>query len=182
MRRALLLLATSALAACARPPLELRGEGFSPITVVEAQNEDRSGERVRWGGTIAATRPERDATCVEVVSLPLDVRTRPRRTDRSFGRFLACAPGFYDPEIYAPRREVTVVGSLDGREHGRVDDYDYTFPIVRAEAIHLWPERLDERRMHYGVGVGPPWYPYWWGWWGPSYYGRGPIIHHRRHR
>jgi outer membrane lipoprotein len=176
--KAALLLPLLALAACVRPPLDVAGE-FPTTTVGDAQNAERPGERVRWGGTIVETRPQRDETCIEVVSLPLDRQARPRRSDQSFGRFLGCAPGFYDPEIYADGREVTVVGSIEGTRSGKVEDYDYPFPVVRAEAIHLWPERAEEPDVYYGVGVG--WAPYWWGWWEPGpQWSRPPIIHRRR--
>jgi outer membrane lipoprotein len=95
-----------ALSACARPPLDVAGE-FSMTTVRDAQIAERPGERVRWGGTIVETRPQRDETCIEIVSLPLDRRARPHQTDQTFGRFLACASGFYDPEIHARGRDVT---------------------------------------------------------------------------
>lgn len=181
MRAALVVSSLCVLAACARPPLDVAG-AFSRTTVLDAQQAERSGERVRWGGTIVEARPRRDETCVEVVGLPLDRRARPRRTDHSDGRFLACAPGFYDPEIYANAREVTVVGTLEGTRTGRVDEYEYLFPVVRADVIHLWPDRTGERDVRYGVGVGPHWYPYWWGWWGPGpHWHRPPIIHRRRH-
>jgi outer membrane lipoprotein len=179
MRTVVLLWSVLALVACVRPPLDVAGE-FSRITVRDAQDADRTGERVRWGGTIVETRPQRDRTCIEVVSLPLDRRARPRESDQSPGRFLACASGFYDPEIHARGREVTVVGTIEETRAGKVDEYDYVFPVVRAEAIHLWPER-EERDVHYGVGVGPYWSPYWWGWWEPAPYSRRPpIVHPRR--
>ena len=166
-----------ALSACARPPLDVAGE-FSMTTVRDAQIAERPGERVRWGGTIVETRPQRDETCIEIVSLPLDRRARPHQTDQTFGRFLGCASGFYDPEIYARGRDVTVVGTIEGTRSGKVDDYDYLFPVVRAEAIHLWPEHADERDVYYGVG--PYWSPFYWGWWeSPPYSSRPPIIHRR---
>src|SRR5262249_14753528 len=138
------LIATVMLAACVRPPEPLQGE-FAPITVRDAQQADRAATRVRWGGTIVAARPERNRTCIEVVSKPLDRRARPAPADETYGRFEACAPGFYDPEIYAEGREVTVVGTVTGMRAGKVGDYDYPFPRVDADFMQLWPERYPER-------------------------------------
>jgi outer membrane lipoprotein len=53
-----------------------------------------------------------------MVSLPLDARARPRIVDQTYGRFEACAPGFFDPEIYEQRREMTVVGTVQDRPGG----------------------------------------------------------------
>ena len=150
MTRALLLLVL-ALAACMRPPANLAGK-FDAITVPEAQASPREGVAVRWGGTLIGTRPGNDQTCFEITSFELDGRARPRPSDHSPGRFLACAPGFFEPAVYTPGREVTVVGALHGTTPGRVGQYDYTFPRVDAATVYLWPERPPE-------DVRPVWWP-----------------------
>ena len=152
---------------CARPPLEIAGT-FPPLRVADAQQGGHVGERVRWGGRIVTTTPERNRTCFEVVGYDLDRRARPREGDETQGRFVACANGFYDPEVYASKREVTVVGTIEGTAPGKVGQYEYPFTRIAADAVHLWPERppLDPARAYYG---GPAWYPYWWGW---GWYGR----------
>ena len=142
MTRALLLLVLS-LAACMRPPANLAGK-FDAITVPEAQATPREGVAVRWGGTLIGTRPGNDQTCFEIASFELDGRARPRPSDHSPGRFIACAPGFLEPAVYTPGREVTVVGALHGTTAGTVGQYDYTFPRVDAATVHLWPERPPE--------------------------------------
>ena len=77
---------------------------------------------------------------------------RPRRSDSSPGRFVACAAGFFDPAVYQPGREITIVGALHGTTAGRVGDYDYTFPRIDAATVHLWPDREPDE-------VGPVWWP-----------------------
>ena len=172
MMRAWLLVVPLALGACARLPVQLAGS-FPSITVAEAQAQDLEGERVRWGGEIVSAEPGKDETCFEVVSQPLGRTARPRQTDVPHGRFLACAPGFYDPAIYAPKREVTVVGTLMASTTGKVGEYAYRFPQVEAQAVHLWPERPPEQALYYSPGF--------WGYpsWGGGYY-RYPRRHGRR--
>ena len=150
MIRALLLLAVP-LVACMRPPQQLAGK-FDPITIPEAQATPREGVAVRWGGTLVGTHPEKDQTCFEIAAFQLDGQARPRRSDSSPGRFVACAPGFFDPAVYQPGREITVVGALHGNTAGRVGDYDYTFPRIDAATVHLWPDREPDE-------VGPVWWP-----------------------
>jgi outer membrane lipoprotein len=114
---------------------------------------------VRWGGAIVNVRPGRDATCFEIVSKPLDPQARPRDGDETFGRFVACVPGFYDPAIYAPQRELTVTGTLAEPMQRQVGEYDYRFPVVKADTVYLWPRR---ERVAWG---GTLWWPYpYWGW------------------
>ena len=166
------MLGLLALAACARPPQRIDGQ-FPPIRPDEVQQGELVGEHVRWGGVIVETMPREDETCIEIVSLPLDRRARPRLVDESFGRFLACAPGFYDPEIYDDRREVTVVGAIQGVERGTVGEQPYDFPRLDAEAVYLWPERPDYDRARVGFYGAYPWYPFW----GGTVY----LHHHHRH-
>lgn len=171
MRRGALAVVLVAAMGCMRPPARLAGT-FPATTVRDAQTTPHTGERVRWGGAIVSTMPGTQETCFEVVSLPLDRQARPRDTDETFGRFVACAPGFYDPAVYGPEREVTVVGTLEGTEVRKVGDYDYPFPRVRAETVQLWPEE-PRRDVVYEPYWGPygMWGPYWgWGWgWGWYY-------------
>jgi len=153
----LLLAGVALLSACMRPPVPLDGD-FSATTVEDAQQASHVGERVRWGGTVVTTTPERERTCLEVVSAPLDVSARPLATDQTFGRFIACADGFYDPVVYAPNRSVTVVGTVEESSEGRVGKYDYVFPRVDADTVYLWPnEPTNYVRGAY-------WSPFWWDW------------------
>ncbi len=176
MRAIVLLAWFPLLAACAaRVPPTLQGT-FPELTVAQAQTQGTSGERVRWGGEIVSTTPQNNETCVEVVSKPLDRQARPIPTDETSGRFLACAPGFYDPAIYAPGREVTAVGTLEGPTSAKVGEYDYTFPKERAETIYLWPKREPRDVAYYPAGGWGWGYP-GWGWgvgWGGGW-GRGPY-------
>jgi outer membrane lipoprotein len=150
--------------ACARPPAPLAVSPLAEVTVEQARQHDAGGQRVRWGGTIAAVTPRRDETCLEVVSRPLDDQARPRRTDQTDGRFIACAPGFYDPAIHTQGREVTVVGTVQSPTEGTIGEYAYRYARLAAERVYLWPERETQRVVYYGPWVEPLWYPYWGPW------------------
>jgi outer membrane lipoprotein len=157
MTRALVLLLVP-LAACMRPPENLAGK-FDRVTVQEAQAQPREGVAVRWGGKLISMRPGKDQTCFEIASFPLDAKARPQPSDESPGRFVACAPGFYEPAVYTPGRDVTVVGALHGTTVGRVGQYDYTFPRVDATTVYLWPDESREQarsgwRPSVGISVG----------------------------
>lgn len=155
------------LAGCATAPKPLQGEFNSQ----SPQQAAASGERVRWGGAVIEVEPLAGRTCFQVLARPLAANGRPRETDASEGRFLACRAGFYDPAVFTAGREVTVVGALDGSEARKVGEYELTLPRVAADAIHLWPERVDPRYRY------DPYY-FWsplgyYGWYGPS------IRYHR---
>jgi outer membrane lipoprotein len=166
-----------AAASCVRPPVDLAGQ-FPPYTVADAQRDERPGTRVRWGGEIVETRPAAQETCVEVVSVPLDRRAYPRGSDATYGRFLACGPGFYDPAVYAPGRRVTVVGALGPATEGKVGERPYSFPRVDSDVIHLWPVPPEPRAYDpYPLYVAP-----YWGWgfgWGWRSYPVRPVVPRR---
>lgn len=182
MRTGALLLAVVALAvAGCRPPKPLQGE-FAPVTVLDAQMRDATGEHVRWGGVIVKTTPEESQTCFEVVSRPLDRRAEPPiRSDVTYGRFIACADGFYDPAVWEEKRRITVVGTVDGFVDGTIGDRPYRYPRVRAEAVWLWPRPRPQPDVVYADPWGPWWGPGWGPWWGPyPYWGGGVWVGRRR--
>lgn len=122
---------------------------------------------VRWGGTIAGVRNERDATVLEVVARRLDSDGRPLEEDRSEGRFLARLAGFLDPALYEVGREVTVRGRIAGGREEPIGEFRYTYPVVAADHVYLWPKRPPPQAAYpYDPFWYYPWYP--WGW--PYYY------------
>ena len=114
---------------------------------------------MRWGGELVGTTPDAGHTCFEVVSKALDRQARPQfGDDNSTGRFVACANGFYDPAIYASGRDVTVVGTVEPVEPGKVGGADYSFAKVQAQTVYLWPKRelVSSGAYPYGLGLGIP--------------------------
>lgn len=178
-RRAVLAAALALAAGCALPPAALRGGPFAEIQPAQAAQGATASEPVRWGGVIAEVRPDRDRTCFLIVGMPLDDTARPERVDQTSGRFLACAQGFFDPEVYAPDRLVTVIGWLRGTSPEKTGNYEYEAPVVEAYTVYLWPHR-----PRYVYEWGP--YPYWgwgpgvWVYGGPAWYGWGPYPYFYR--
>ena len=133
--------------------------------IPESTSEKDLQTPVRWGGVLLETRPEADHTCFEILSKQLEKSMRPEDADQSGGRFIACKPGFYDPEVFEKGREVTVTGQVIFIDVRKVGEYDYHFPVVNIEFMSLWPEPREPRYYDfYG-----PYRPYYWHY---PYYGR----------
>lgn len=167
------------LAGCASVPAPLQGD-FRVIAANEAAQGNAIGALVRWGGVVIGVEPQQDRTCIQVLARPLGERSgRPLDSDRSDGRFLACRAGFYDPEIFATGREVTVTGQVAALTQRRIGEFDYEMPELAAQVIYLWPPRVDYDRSFHG-GPWPIWYDPWSPWhrpWGhPRFHGG---FHHR---
>ena len=142
--------------ACTTIPEQLEGEYTS--LVPKSATENDLNTPVRWGGVLLETRPESDFTCFEILSRQLEKSMRPKITDQDGGRFIACKPGFYDPEVFKKGREVTLTGELIYMDTRKVGEYDYPFPVVDIEFISLWPKRRI--RVHHGYYG--PYRPYYW--------------------
>lgn len=164
----------AALGGCASVPDPLRGD-FSGVTQQQAVERNLSDQRVRWGGAIIETRPGEDETCFQIIGRELNDSARPVSDDNTRGRFIACAPGFYDPVVFEEGRELTVMGTLDTPVTREIGDYNYRFPRVSAEQVYLWPEQgyYTSRPYHYN----PLYARYYPGYYSPFFYGYyGPIF------
>lgn len=186
------------LAGCARTPTALRGDFYAPISPAKATLEHRTGALVRWGGRILSVQHGDDHTCFDVLSQPLDSRAKPETTDEGWGRYRACASGFYDPAVYEEGRQITTVGMIERETTQTFDSFDLPVPVLSADVVYLWPRRRFYGSYPYPAtypwGWGPysAWGPYWGPWWGVGfgypYYGYGyayryPYRHgHRHHR
>lgn len=152
-----------ALGACASAPKPLQGQfaALLPDQVTVA------GERVRWGGSVIGVVPEAERTCFEVLGRELDAVARPRWNSDPLGRFLACSDRFYDPAIFEPGRDITFAGELVGFEEGKVGEYPYRYPVLRADIVYLWSERVPDHgyrwhtRAHFVPGIWGPRIIYW---------------------
>lgn len=109
----------------------------------EAADASDIGAHIRWGGRLLQVLPERERTCFEILSLPLDGEARPKTIADPGRRFLACREGFADPAAFPDDRPVTVTGRLTGFVTREIGDYDYLYPVVRIESLFVWPERPE---------------------------------------
>ena len=161
----LCLLAALLLAGCAsQVPLVVRESpaGGPNILQVQANPSAYVGRPVRWGGIIVGVDNHKTETTLQIVSRPLNSEGRPRKTDATYGRFLARAQGFLDPAVYAPGREITVAGILEPSVTGTIGNYQYTFPVIKARMTYLWPPRPRYPRRYYDPYWYNPWYNPWY--------------------
>lgn len=165
MKPVTLLVCFLALGGCiSELPRALREAPATDIRPAQALAEaDRQrGTSVRWGGAIASIDNRRDETWLEIVEQPPSASDKPLATDQSGGRFLARVPGFLDPAVYAPKRIVTVVGTLDEPVTRAIGDFPYRYPVVHTSQHYLWPRvPQNVQQQHY---YPPYWYDPWYPW------------------
>jgi outer membrane lipoprotein len=173
-----LLLASLLLAGCAAHiPPEIK-QSLPDAPTVEQVRADPSGylsRRVRWGGMILETENRETATWLTILALPLSKDGKPRVADESPGRFIAIVPLFLEPMVYSRERLVTVTATVLRSETRKVGEFPYLYPVIEAEAHHLWPVEPVLTEVDR--------YPWWWydpWYFDPWYYPYYPYYRHPR--
>jgi outer membrane lipoprotein len=141
---------------------QLRGQVAKELTLSEVLKDPETykGKTVLWSGVIISSVNLKEGTMIEVLQKPADRQGRPKDVDESEGRFLALYPGYLDVAIYNGGRKVTVAGEVQGKKIQRLGEIDYTYPLISAKQIHLWPVEKEDR-VYYPC---PYWhYPWWYG-------------------
>ena len=101
--------------------------------------EAYKGRHVLLGGDIIETKNYPGKTHIYVRQRSLDYRKRPVTGGASQGRFIVYHPEFLDPAVYQPKRKVTVVGELRGKEAGEEAEADDACPLIETRELYLWP-------------------------------------------
>lgn len=178
------ILASFLLAACSTTPDKFaQSLSNSPdLDDVLTSGKLYQGQQVRWGGVILSVRNQESSSLIEVLHHPLASSGRPNASDISQGRFFIKVNEFIDPQVYTPKKSITVIGTLSGKKIEKVGEFEYEFPVVNALMgnYRLWKETTT--RYYYQAD---PFYdPYWhrhsyYYRYGPSYY-YPRYYHHPR--
>ncbi len=156
-KRYIALLTSLLLSACATGP-KYSTEGVElTLTPQQAVTEADSqrGKHILWGGMIINSTNLENRTRLEVLGYPLDSDQQPEIDRQPYGRFLLYQPGYLETVDYAPGRQITVLGRFNNIQDGKVDETRYTYPVIEAEQLYLWPRRgqPSEPRVQFGFGV-----------------------------
>jgi outer membrane lipoprotein len=115
------------------------------------------GRTVLLGGDIIETQNFPEKTLIVVLERSLGFRKKPAAEGASKGRFIVSVPGFLDPAIYRPKRKVTVVGLVLGKEVRPLGEREYTYPIITKKELYIWPPEeysATQPGVRFGVGIG----------------------------
>jgi len=126
------------------------------------------GKLVLWGGVIIDSKNLKEGTRIVILQKDLNIRGRPKESDKSQGRFIVLHPGYLDTAIYRKKREITVAGEITGRKVLPIDEIEYTYPVLIPREIHLWKEEMKAEYPY-------PYWPYPWWWDYPYPYWRHPY-------
>ncbi|WP_233078176.1 Slp family lipoprotein [Rheinheimera soli] len=164
---AVIALSLMILAGCASYPEQVRIADNVALTSYEnAAQQNIDFGTARWSGVIAEVSNKTNQTRLEVVYFPSGTNGRPHVSDQTKGRFVAYIKGFLDPMVYQPGKSVTVLGELTRSEIGKVDEYEYRYPVIKDATVYLWPKLQDRVEVIETWPMMRP-HPYYWGY-GPG--------------
>ena len=144
------------LSACAASPFKMEGINQSITPQQTLSNSALLNSKVIWGGILIETRNFENTSQVELLSYPLDSGGEPIRSAQPQGRFLLKYTGFLEPAQYASGRWLSVMGTVQTSEAGKIGEADYQYPVINGEQIHLWSESSEsdvQTRFHFGIGI-----------------------------
>jgi outer membrane lipoprotein len=97
------------------------------------------GRLLVLGGEVLSAKRLKEGTKIEVLQIPLDgsYEPGPDRT-ASQGRFLAIQKEFLDPATIPPGTRLTVVGEVAGALADKLDETDYTYPLLDVKSLKVW--------------------------------------------
>jgi len=107
-------------------------------TIKEAP-ENYVGKNTILGGRIASIRNSTAGAELEIVQFDLTSQDYPEETFLSYGRFLATYGSYMEPIIFRRGMLITLFGEVTGKKTSRLDDMDYTYPVISMREWYLWP-------------------------------------------
>lgn len=164
MKKSIALSAVMLLLQCCTyaisPEMSARTDKTISFEMIQADPDTFKGKLVLLGGTIAQTSNTVQGTVLEIVQKPLDYWGKPKRTDRTGGRFLVFSPRYLDAMIFAPGREITVAAEVEGTRSKTLEEMEYHYPVVIAREMKLWErERRSWDQPQWMDPLNDPYYP-----------------------
>jgi outer membrane lipoprotein len=98
------------------------------------------GKHVMLGGRIANVKNSAEGAQLEIVQFDLSTAGYPEDNFISYGRFLATNSSFMDPLVYRRGMLITLVGEIKGEKTLRLENMDYTYPVLTMREWNLWSE------------------------------------------
>jgi outer membrane lipoprotein len=109
-----------------------------PFKVIKQAPDAYIGKHVMLGGRIANVKNSAEGAQLEIVQFELSSTGYPEDTFISYGRFLATSSSYMDPMIYRKGMLITLVGEIKGKKTMRLDDMDYTYPVLTMREWYIW--------------------------------------------
>ncbi len=119
------------------------------------------GKTARFSGVIANVSNEKAQTKLDVLYYPASNTGRPKTKNEPLGRFRVVVEGFVDPAVYLKGKAITALGTIKQPETAKIGEYEYEYPTLISNNIHLWKEVEPRSEVHFNYawhGIQPRWH------------------------
>lgn len=140
MKKLTALFMSVLLTGCIMAPKGLERDQFTiqRLEAITVEDYDCQCQQARLGGKILSATALKGQMRLEILSLPIiSLSAKPYLSADTNGRFIAYLDGFIDPESLK-EQFITVKGTLKKLEVGKIDQVDYTYPVVMVSHYKLW--------------------------------------------
>lgn len=117
-----------------------RSDSALTFEMLQADPDAYKGKIIILGGTIIQTSDTKKGSVLEVIQTPLDYWGKPKRTDRSGGRFLLATSQHLNTLLFTPGRQITVAAEVAGMRSSALGEVEYSYPVVISKELKLWPQ------------------------------------------
>lgn len=107
--------------------------------MLQADPDTYKGKMMILGGTIAHVTDTKKGSVLEVIQTPLDYWGKPKRTDRTGGRFLLTTAQHLNTLLYTAGRQITVAAEVAGTRSSALGEVEYSYPVIISKELKLWP-------------------------------------------
>lgn len=137
---------------------------------VKANPSAYQGKTIMVSGIVLKSKRVKDRTEIEVLQIPTGSGAAPTKDRaRSQGRLLAVKSGeFLDPAVVDAGTPVTVVGEVGPAVTRKMDEGEYSYPVLEIKHLVDWDEVNPQiRAAPYAYPYGRSMYAYPYSYWGP---------------
>ncbi|NJD90407.1 MAG: hypothetical protein FIA91_02655 [Geobacter sp.] len=120
---------------------------------VKAAPENYIGKTIMLGGRIANVTNSADGSYLEIVQFDLTSSSFPEDSFLSYGRFLAATESFLDPLVFRRGALISLVGEIKGKKSQRLENMDYTYPLLQMRDWYLWKGSTGDFNCKYPVSA-----------------------------
>jgi outer membrane lipoprotein len=134
------LLLVQGCAYAVSPEMVSRSDTTITFSMLQSDPDALKGKLLILGGVISRVTNTKQTASLEIEQKPLDYWGKPRRTKASGGRFVVVVRRYLDELVYAPGREITVAGEVEGTRSAEQGGIEYDYPVLLSKELKLWEQ------------------------------------------
>lgn len=127
----------------ARDLEELETADVTALAPEDVMDERHVGTRVRWAGAIHSIGRSSRGACLTIIFARSGEYGEPRwMPDPTYQTFVACGTGDYDADLVHDYTNVTIIGTVTGKQYIGMGGGGSDGPVIEIERLYRWSDCL----------------------------------------